>query len=1642
MAENYVVNYSINVNAEKAIQALTAFQTASASLTATFEALKGFEATINSVVGSLQKLSKTKVTLSINTEVTKKKLDTIITKLERINRLASKGATLNTVVSTNNAKGTTTASSAKASSKKAAAATSTNNTPITSLPVKSSIPSARVVADKIWADMFATKWRPTGAFTKNGAASMPSVVSPKISSKAESTASSSAWSKAFSTRAIAGRMWSDAFTNKSWTYPAGSFVKTDSTFVPKSKPSVVGSSQKVRKAGGATSGFNISSKSISSSEAAINKLAGSLNALFDKKYMLQVGGITQVEQGLSRVIAKLQTIETLASKAKLTTRSTSNSGNTKASGSTPIVAGSKAQTPLVRPTTKGGIPLVRNTENIGYKTLGPTPLPSNGGIAVDMLKGMGIAYGISGIGQAISSVVEQATGYDNTMKTVENILKSHDANDDFSGRFQSMSRLVRNVGMETKFTVTQVADAAKFLAMAGLDVDAIQKSIRPIADIALVGDTDLGETADLVTNVMTAYNIAPSKMRQAADVMTNTFTMSNTTLSEIAESYKYAASILSAGGVGFEEATAAIGVLGDAGIKGSQAGTTMRTIMANVVNPTKKQAKAWKAVGVSTKDKDGQARPLLEIFQELNEKNLNVADYYKLFHKTAASGAIALADHVDKWNNVYLENFISGGLSAKLADEKKNTLQGKWAQVTSTFTDTGVTAFQNIQGNLQLWMDQAINWLRSDEAAQVFKDIADTMVEFVQTLIEATKWFKTLYDIFAPLIKLWVKFQLVIWPVVKGIQAFKSVWLGLKGFGAIGSSIVGVTRGMLGLAEASREAAAAGAMVGSAPVASAASRKAWHLWGSNKYVGSKKDWLKTVVGRPYRSAATGLLGEQAYLIPGSNEAINRLSEKRQKWRNLRKDALSKAKQWGALAILPDNTLEDFRYAQQQQHAYLKAADRAKAKIDELQGDKKFKNSWKSDVKQHYQQNIKPNILPTITGIGGMAGGAAGSMLMMHQMTKENATGYDYTSGGLYGLAGMAAMTGNPAGLAIGAALGVAGLFTQWIGAMDQLSRLEDSLKSFSYTNQLIDGTLTNSSTRTEQVLETVWRKNIDINTLLERRIELSKQLYGIESPEATTTKDVGTSVFNDFFKKFDAADSMLTGSSGAAEKAANLLNTYGTDYGISISKTGGDWALNLPGGKTIYYNNPDGTSDTNDAVMYDVAAAMEMLHGQYRSKIIDENQKRLSQMLYGKSTASDVLTWRDTFQKSYNPQNIPGLVTPDKLNASKEEAQNWNGQEIAKSYLGAYLMWQSLENVRKGQDVIAEFKTKLANKTYDEGDVVNALRYGDYNIMGPLLRDYYPNNIAEWFGNQGYQNGRWVSVNGETPEAMAQMAVGNMQKLLDSIRQLGLASDPATEGIRTYANVLLTLGQSFLGAADEVSGKKDGETKTVNGQKWRWNNSTKLWELVDDDDQLSKTATGITALSNSIKDLQSALAGSNFTIPFVQWGDMPSTGLVPMSTPEFESDSYTGLKNKGVRGITPVPWSPNANPSNALQSYPRLFGQNVNKKNKDKPVTMTAQQMGNALGGGANSKNRGLGSGDNSNNGRGRNAPKASDYKNHYNKNNAAPKQVIVRINNLMNVDKVDLSNPNNAAVVANLKSELAQALVDVVHDFDETWHG
>lgn len=509
----------------------------------------------------------------------------------------------------------------------------------------------------------------------------------------------------------------------------------------------------------------------------INNLKNRLNSLAQKAPTIQIK-TADAERKLDRLIGKLRQYQREARKAGAITftastprgrGATSTGGGSSSRATTAAVTAASARNAIVRNLPK----------NIGYKALGPTPLDVGGIGAINLLKGMGIAYGIAGLGTLVSNVVQDAVAYDNSMQTVRNILATHDKRGGFDSRFKGMERIVRDVGVQTKFTAPEVADAAKFLAMAGFNLEGISQSISPIADIALVGDTELGETADVVTNIMTGYGIAPSRVKNAADVMTMTFTKSNTTLMEMAEAYKYAASLLSMNGTSFEEATAALGILGDAGIKGSQAGTTMRTIALNIAKPTKQQAKMWEQLGVDRLDKNGNVRDLYSIFRDLHDKNLNITQLGSLFHKTAAMGAGVLTNHVDKWNEIIEQNFLSEGLTQRLADEKKNTIQGLWAQLTSAFTEDGIQAFEGVQAPIRDMLKSITSWLQTPEAVQTFKTIAKDFLEFAKMMKDATVWIFQLAKVFKPFIKLWLQFQIYMWPVLTGIRVFKAAIIGL-----------------------------------------------------------------------------------------------------------------------------------------------------------------------------------------------------------------------------------------------------------------------------------------------------------------------------------------------------------------------------------------------------------------------------------------------------------------------------------------------------------------------------------------------------------------------------------------------------------------------------------------------------------------------------------------------------------------------------------------------------------------------------------------------------------------------------------------------------------------------------------------------
>lgn len=501
------------------------------------------------------------------------------------------------------------------------------------------------------------------------------------------------------------------------------------------------------------------------------------------------------ERAISSLNQLLQKIEQIKSNSKITITAS-------AAGASKAVAGG---------ITKSNIPASTARQvGAGHSTylypstrqvLGPTYANTGTNVAGEMIKGMGIAYGLSSLMSGVTSVFRDASTYDNIAKTTKNILQTHDKKVGFEARFNEMNQLMRQVGVETKYTAPQVASAGKFLAMAGYDVDQIKHAIRPISDIALVGDTDLGETADVVTNIMTAYKIPAKQMDNTADILTMTFTKTNTTLLELAESFKYAGTVAHQSGLDFETASAALGVLGNAGLKGSHAGTTLRMMLLNMMNPTKKGQEAWDILGISPKDKNGNLRNLTDILSDLHKKqqSMSSGDFTtlinKMFRVTAAPGALALINNVEDVQKTTELNRHSMNLASDLADEKKNTIQGLWYQMTSAFTETGMQGFEQMQGVIRDFLQRMIGLMESTEFATALRNAMDMFLKIANVIVGVFKGIMNVWNWTPDWIKngiVWfVKIQMIL-GVIAGIgQSILSTFIMIRGV-LFGSWILGM----------------------------------------------------------------------------------------------------------------------------------------------------------------------------------------------------------------------------------------------------------------------------------------------------------------------------------------------------------------------------------------------------------------------------------------------------------------------------------------------------------------------------------------------------------------------------------------------------------------------------------------------------------------------------------------------------------------------------------------------------------------------------------------------------------------------------------------------------------------------------------
>ena len=246
---------------------------------------------------------------------------------------------------------------------------------------------------------------------------------------------------------------------------------------------------------------------------------------------------------------------------------------------------------------------------------------------------------VTGLGTA---AVKTAADFDSAMSRVAAVSGATGSD------FDSLRDKAREMGAKTKFSATEAADAMNYMAMAGWKTEDMLSGIEGVMYLAAASGEDLATTSDIVTDALTAFGLTAADSGHFADVLAAASSNANTNVSMMGETFKYCAPVAGALGFSVEDTAEAIGLMGNAGIKASQAGTSMRSIMTNLTGDVKLSGAAIGDVTIATTNADGSMRSLSAILADCRVAFAGMTEAEKannaeaLVGKNAMSGFLAL----------------------------------------------------------------------------------------------------------------------------------------------------------------------------------------------------------------------------------------------------------------------------------------------------------------------------------------------------------------------------------------------------------------------------------------------------------------------------------------------------------------------------------------------------------------------------------------------------------------------------------------------------------------------------------------------------------------------------------------------------------------------------------------------------------------------------------------------------------------------------------------------------------------------------------------------------------------------------------------------------------------------------------------
>lgn len=287
----------------------------------------------------------------------------------------------------------------------------------------------------------------------------------------------------------------------------------------------------------------------------------------------------------------------------------------------------------------------------------------------------------------------------------------------------AMEAQARELGATTKFSALQAAEGMEFLARAGFSANEVMEAMPGLLDLAAASGADLGVAADIASNILSGFGMEAAEAGRVADVLAAATANSNTTVESMGEAMKYVAPVAAALGISVEETAAAVGVLGDAGIAGGQAGTVLRAGLLRLASPTSAVSDLMDELGLEIFDAEGQMKSMPEVIGELEKGLEGMTDQQKtatletLFGAQAVSGWSALISAGSENLGDFTGSLNDAeGAAAEMAAIMGDTTAGKLLQLRSALEEVALRIWESLQPAIETVIgivQEAVDWFNS-----------------------------------------------------------------------------------------------------------------------------------------------------------------------------------------------------------------------------------------------------------------------------------------------------------------------------------------------------------------------------------------------------------------------------------------------------------------------------------------------------------------------------------------------------------------------------------------------------------------------------------------------------------------------------------------------------------------------------------------------------------------------------------------------------------------------------------------------------------------------------------------------------------------------------------------------------------------